>query len=73
MEKFGISFCNFSAAELPDNILVRARIHTEMVRRIVSDPMVKPFELVAFLQEVALGYLMISEELNRLETEARRK
>lgn len=35
--------------------------------------MMQPLELAGFLEEVAQGYLLISEELNRLESESTKK
>lgn len=57
-------------SDLEEEILTRTKLHTEMVRRLVSDPRVQPIELAGFLEDVANAYLAISEELSQLVKEA---
>ena len=57
-------------AVLEEEILTRTKLHTEMVRRLISDPRVQPIELAGFLEDVANAYMSISEELSQLGREA---
>jgi hypothetical protein len=60
-----------SSAELQTEILTRTKLHTEMVRRLISDPTIEPVELAGFLEDVANVYLTISEELSRIARASR--
>ncbi|QWW71033.1 hypothetical protein KQ933_30070 (plasmid) [Rhizobium sp. WYJ-E13] len=55
-----------ATAALQEEILTRTKLHTEMVRRLINDPTVRPVELAGFLEDVANAYLSISEELSQI-------
>ncbi|WP_192843239.1 hypothetical protein [Aureimonas sp. AU12] len=50
--------------DLGTRILDRARLHTELVCRLISAPNGPPFDMARFLTEVADGYLVLRDELN---------
>ena len=73
MERFEVKHNGNAAAAVQTEIMNRTKVHTEMVRRLVNDPSVRPVELAGFLEDVANVYLAISEELSHLAREEREK